>query len=142
MKPIAGVFKLFCSGFDHLVAGQGREDIGESGQGCNIAATAQHHDSGGESDCATGGAAYEADFVVFLCEIEGLTGLAEEFLLECEVHDGLPIELGWVGLGDCSTSPNDKTHQISGWGSSAADHPHVFSRSIEGTGSRSFGEMS
>ena len=95
MKPIAGVFKLFCSGFDHLVAGQGREDIGESGQGCNIAATAQHHDSGGESDCATGGAAYEADFVVFLCKIEGLTGLAEEFLLECEVHDGLPIEVGW-----------------------------------------------
>ena len=108
MKPIAGVFELFSSGFDDLVAGEGRKDIGECGQCCNIAATAQHYDSGSKSDRATGGAAYKADFVVLLCEVKGFTGLSEEFLLECEVHDGLPIEVGLIALGDCSTCSNDK----------------------------------
>ncbi len=86
-KPIAGVFELFCSGFDHLVAGNGGEDIGQGGECGNVAATEQHHDGGGESDRAAGGAAYESDLIVVLCHVEGLTGLAEDLLLECEVHD-------------------------------------------------------
>ena len=31
MKTIAGVFELFGTRFDHLVAGEGGEDIGQGG---------------------------------------------------------------------------------------------------------------
>ncbi len=68
------------------MTGERWQDVRHSGEGRNIRTSEQHENGGGEGDRATGGAAYESDLIVFLCHVEGLTGLAEGFLLECEVH--------------------------------------------------------
>jgi hypothetical protein len=89
-KPIAGVFQLFGSRFDDLMTGERRQDIRNGGERGNVSASEQHQDGSSESDRATSGTAYESDLVVVLSHVERLARLAEDFLLECEVHSGLP----------------------------------------------------
>jgi hypothetical protein len=89
-EPIAGVFELFGSGFDHLMTGERWQNVCHGGEGSNIGTSEQHEDGGGESDRTTGGTAYESDLVIVLSHVERSPGLAKDFLLECEVHGGLP----------------------------------------------------
>ena len=87
-QAIAGIFELFGTGFDYLMTGEGGQDVCHGGEGGNVSASEQHEDGSGESDRATGSAAYESDLVILLCHVEGFTGLAKSFLLEGEVHGG------------------------------------------------------
>lgn len=73
------------------MAGEGGQEIGQGGEGGDVAVAEEEGDRGGKADRATGGGAPKTELVIVLGAVKGFAGLAEDFLLELFRHGDLPL---------------------------------------------------